>query len=516
MVGNARNVFVGVDSGTQSTKVVLVDGEDGRILGSAAAPHEMIAGLPPGHLEQHPQDWFAALEAALNEALESSAVNRADVRAVGVSGQQHGLVALDAAGQVIRPAKLWCDTSTARQCDEILGAVGGLSRYIELTGNSLPPGFTASKIAWLKEREPDHYNRLATVLLPHDYLNYRLTGQRRMECGDASGTALLDVRRRTWSAGAIAAIDENLGEKLPPLMPNDEPCGTLRKDLAEKWSLSPQVIVSSGGGDNMMSAIGTGNVAEGVVTVSLGTSGTIFAYSASPIIDPNGEVAAFCDSTGGWLPLVCTMNVTVATELIKSLFGMETDELEQSVSRVPAGSDGLLLIPYFEGERTPNVPSGTGVWFGANRKTHTKSHFARAAMEGATLGLNYGLRRLSELGVQGREIRLTGGGSNSRAWRQIATDVFHLPAVCLRQSESAALGAAMQARWCWQNQRSPGVTIQQIAEAWVKLDEDTRVCPDDARADVYRRLQALHDDLSRALRDSFDAHRDLVTGSLAR
>jgi xylulokinase len=516
MAGHARNIFVGVDSGTQSTKVVLVEGENGRILASAAAPHEMIAGLPPGHLEQHPQDWFAALETALNEALESSAVNRADVRAIGVSGQQHGLVALDAAGEVIRPAKLWCDTSTARQCDDILRAVGGLSRYVELTGNSLPPGFTASKIAWLKEREPDHYARLATVLLPHDYLNYRLTGQCRMECGDASGTALLDVRRRTWSTEAIAAIDENLADKLPPLMPNDEPWGMLRKDIADKWGLSPKVLVSSGGGDNMMSAIGTGNVVEGVVTVSLGTSGTIFAYSGSPIVDPNGEVAAFCDSTGGWLPLVCTMNVTVATELTKSLFGMETDELEQRVRRVSAGSDGLLLIPYFEGERTPNVPSGTGVWFGANRKTHTKDHFARAAMEGATLGLNYGLRRLVQLGVPGREIRLTGGGSNSRAWRQIAADVFNLPAVGLGQSESAALGAAMQARWCWQNQRSPGVTIQQIADAWVKLAEDTRVGPDATRANVYRRLQGLHDDLSRALRNSFNAHRDLVTEGFGR
>lgn len=511
MTRDAHNLIVGVDSGTQSSKVLVVDGDSGAVLAAAAAPHRLIEGLPTGHLEQHPGDWFTAVEQALNEALAAADVNRREVRAIGVSGQQHGFVGLDDAGEVIRPAKLWCDTSTTKQCDDILAKVGGLARYIELTGNGLPPGFTASKIAWLKECEPENYARLSTVLLPHDYLNLRLTGRPRMECGDASGTALLDVRRRTWCQDAICAIDDSLREKLPSLMPADEPWGTLLPELADQWGLTGEVVVSPGGGDNMMSAIGTGNVTDGVVTVSLGTSGTIFAYSSSPVVDAAGEVAAFCDSTGGWLPLVCTMNVTVATELTKSLLGMNNEGLEQAAVSIPAGSEGLVLLPYFEGERTPNVPDGTGVWFGANRRTHTPAHFARAAMEGATLGLNYGLRRLSELGVQGQEIRLTGGGANSAAWRQIAADVFNMPAVCLQQSESAAFGAAIQAAWCWRRRNQEAATVQEIADAWVCTVERTRVDPDPQRAGLYLRMQRLHDELSGALRGTFGLHRELVT-----
>jgi xylulokinase len=511
MPGRGRNLFVGVDSGTQSTKVLVVDGDDGEVLGSGTAPHELIAGLPPGHLEQHPADWYAAFETALGHAMAASGCDPSNVRAIGISGQQHGFVPLDAAGEVIRPAKLWCDTSTAPQCEAILSRVGGLDRYIQLTGNGLPPGFTASKIAWLREVEPENYARLAAVLLPHDYLNYRLTGRKRMECGDASGTALLDVRTRTWCADVMAAIDDDLAQKLPGLMPADEPWGVLQSDLADRWGMGHDVFVSPGGGDNMMSAIGTGNVSDGVVTVSLGTSGTIFAYASKPVVDPRGEVAAFCDSTGGWLPLICTMNVTVATELTKDLFGMTMADLEASVGRVPVGSDGLLLIPYFEGERTPNVPSGTGVWFGANRHTHTPSHFARAAMEGATLGLNYGLQRLPELGVRGREIRLTGGGSNSRAWRQIAADVFGLPVVCLQQTEAAAFGAALQAIWCWQKQQSQAATIAEVTERCVRLDESSRTLPDADRHATYARMQVLQDDVSAALRDAFGVHRAMVS-----
>ncbi|MCP4246207.1 MAG: xylulokinase [bacterium] len=514
VAATAREIFMGVDSGTQSTKVLLVDGEGGEVLASGSAPHRLIDGLGPGHLEQHPQGWFTALEQALAQALASGKVKPANIRAIGVSGQQHGFVPLDAGGDVIRPAKLWCDTSTVSQCTALLERVGGLGRYIELTGNGLPPGFTASKIAWLKQSEPDNYARLRTVLLPHDYLNFRLTGQCRMECGDASGTALLDVRRRTWCAEAMAAIDETLGEKMPPLIAADEPMGTLSRPLAAKWGLGANVLVSPGGGDNMMSAIGTGNVSDGVVTVSLGTSGTIFAYSSAPVVDPGGEVAAFCDSTGGWLPLVCTMNVTVATELTKALFRLDNEGLERAVAMVPPGSEGLLLVPYFEGERTPNVPNGTGVWFGAHRGTQTPAHFARAAMEGATLGLNYGMRRLAALGVRGREIRLTGGGSNSVAWRRIAADVFDLPVVCLAQGESAAYGAAMQAAWCCRKQQGSGVTIQRLAESWVRTVEATRVTPDPKRVELYRRMQRLHDRVGVALQESFDLHRAIVTEGL--
>ena len=244
---------------------------------------------------------------------------------------------------------------TSPECEEIIAALGGLDKTIEAVGNGVPAGFTASKILWLKKHEPENYARLRSVLLPHDYINFWLTGRKTMECGDASGTALLDVRSRKWSQAAIDAIDPRLVEMLPPLIASDEIAGTLRPELAAEFGLGDGVIVSSGGGDNMMGAIGTGNVRAGVVTVSLGTSGTIYACSEHPVVDPHGEIAAFCDSTGRWLPLVCTMNVTVATEMVRERFNLSHDEMSQAASAVPAGNDGLMLIPFFEGERTPNV-----------------------------------------------------------------------------------------------------------------------------------------------------------------
>ena len=239
-------------------------------------------------------------------------------------------------------------------------------------------------------------------LLPHDYLNFWLTGEKAMEYGDASGTALLEVRKRKWSAQVLEAIDPGLAAKLPPLIASDQPAGALQDSTAQATSAcNPGILVSAGGGDNMMGAIGTGNTRPGVITASFGTSGTIYACAEKPVIDPRGEIAAFCDSTNRWLPLLCTMNVTVATEMVREDFGWSH---EQFAAEAGQGSRRLATacscFPYLEGERTPNVPDGTGVWFGANRKTFTAAHFARAAMEGVTLGMNYGLRRLRELGVK--------------------------------------------------------------------------------------------------------------------
>ncbi|HYE72490.1 MAG TPA: FGGY family carbohydrate kinase, partial [Blastocatellia bacterium] len=284
------NYFIGIDSGTQSTKTIIIDGESGEVVASASAPYDLIEGLPAGHKEQNPTDWSTAVRNTVMAALQKAGIDRSKVQAIGVSGQQHGFVPLGEKDEVIRPAKLWCDTSTSAECDEIIGCFGGLRQTIDAVGNGIPAGFTASKILWLKKHEPEHFARLRTVLLPHDYINFRLTGRKAMECGDASGTGLLDVRNRTWSREAINAIDPRIFEMLPPFVAAYEAVGTLRPEIAEAFGLSRDVIVSAGGGDNMMGAIGTGNVREGVVTVSLGTSGTIYACSEKPIIDPQGEV----------------------------------------------------------------------------------------------------------------------------------------------------------------------------------------------------------------------------------
>jgi D-xylulose kinase len=505
-----RTLLLGIDSGTQSTRVLVVDAKNGKVLAAASQAYDLIPNLPPGAKEQHPHTWRDATARTIQQALKAAKAGAAEVKAMGVSGQQHGFVALDKNGEVIRPAKLWCDTSTAAECEEIMAGVGGLKATIRAMGNAVLPGFTAPKILWLKKREPRNYARLATVLLPHDYLNFWLTGEKVMEYGDASGTALLNVRTRQWSGAVLNAIDPDLTAKLPPLISSDRPAGRLQLSTARALGLNADVLVSAGGGDNMMGAIGTGNTRQGVITASFGTSGTIYACSEKPVIDPVGEIAAFCDSTNRWLPLLCTMNVTVATEMVRRDFGMDVKTFDATVAKARPGADGLILLPYLEGERTPNVPVGAGVYFGVTPKTFTAAHFARATMEGVTLGMNYGLRRLAELGVKPRQIRATGGGAKSKVWRQIMADIFNAEVVTLKVSEGAAYGAALQALWCWRLQRGEKVSIADITDEFVRLNRTETAHPNAKNVVVYRELQSLQDELSRALRGVFARHRRLV------
>jgi sugar (pentulose or hexulose) kinase len=260
----------------------------------------------------------------------------------------------------------------------------------------------------------------------------------------------------------------------------------------------------------MMGAIGTGNTRQGVITASFGTSGTIYACSEKPVIDPAGEIAAFCDSTNRWLPLLCTMNVTVATEMVRHDFGMNVKTFDATVARAKPGADGLILLPYLEGERTPNVPDGSGVFCGVTPKTFTAEHFARAAMEGVTLGMNYGLRRLAELGVKPKQIRVTGGGAKSKVWRQIMADIFNAEVVTLKVSEGAAYGAALQALWCWRLQQGEKISIPAITDEFVQLNRGGTAHPNAKNVALYGELQLLQDELSRSLRGVFAKHRRFV------
>ena len=506
-----RTILVGIDSGTQSTKAVAMDANTGNVLGTGAQTYDLIPGLPPGAKEQHPHTWRDAAAKAIRQAVRGAKAVAAEVKAIGVSGQQHGFVPLDEKGEVIRAAKLWCDTSTAAECDEIMSALGGQKETIKAIGNAVLPGFTASKILWLKKHEPHNFKKLATVLLPHDYLNFWLTGEKLMEYGDASGTALLDVRKRKWSNAVLAAIDDELASKLPLLIASDQPVGRLHARVANELGLNADVLVSAGGGDNMMGAIGTGNTRAGVITASFGTSGTIYACAEKPVVDPRGEIAAFCDSTNRWLPLLCTMNVTVATEMVRNDFKMTHEQFANIASRAPAGCDGLFLVPYLEGERTPNVPDGTGVFVGVNARTFTAQHFARATMEGVTLGMNYGLRRLAQLGVKPAQIRATGGGAKSKVWRQIMADIFDAEVVTLKVSEGAAYGAALQALWCWRSQQGEKISISEITDEFVSLNRPETATPNGKNVEIYREVQALQDQASTSLRDVFGKHRKFVT-----
>ncbi len=501
---------IGIDSGSQGTKALVVDADSGRVLGRGKSPHDLIEGLGPGASEQDPAVWVGAMEMALAAALKQARVDAGKVVSMGVSGQQHGFVPLDAKGKVIRPAKLWNDTSTIEETEEIVAALGGKKAVIDRLGISLAVGFTASKILWLKKHEPKRFARLATVLLPHNYLNDWLTGRAHMEYGDASGTGLMDVRKLRWDEAAVAAIDPELEAKLPPLSPPREPVGMMKKRIADRFGLG-RVLVAAGGGDNMMGAIGSGNVSPGVCTLSLGTSGTVYAYSGSPFVDPEGEIAAFCDSTGGWLPLLCTMNVTNTTEIVKSLFGLDNVKLERLARRAGPGADGLVFLPFVDGERVPVLPSASAVFFGLDRKTFDAAHIVRAVMEGTVLNLGYGFARMKELGLKPAEIRATGGGAKSRLWLQIVADVFGTPVVVLKETEAAAYGAALQSVWNWRLERGEKLGIADLAAKWIAKGKIAAE-PDPRTTGLYTDLQARFNALWRRLVPDFEARRRSLAG----
>lgn len=498
---------VGVDSGTQSTKVIIVD-FDGDIRGRGTSLHRFTEGLKPGESEQHPAVWIEAFEKALLEALNTSGIDSGKIVCLGISGQQHGFVPLDAAGQVIRPAKLWNDTSTVSETDELVTALGGKREYIDKLGINLAVGFTASKILWMKKREPENFLKLSTVLLPHNYLNFVLTGVPHMEFGDASGTGLMDIRNLRWNARAVDAVDSRLHMALPPLSHPKDPVGFIKKDFADHFGMK-DVLVSAGGGDNMMAAIGTGNVRPGVCTLSLGTSGTIYAYFDKPFVDPEGEIAAFCDSTGAWLPLLCTMNVTNTSELLKDFMRFSNAELEQAASNSPPGAGHLLFLPFVDGERVPVLPESSGVFFGINRQNFYPSHVSRSVLEGTIFNLGYGFQRMRELGLEPEEIRATGGGAKSLAWLQIAADILNTSVVTLEEDEAAALGGAIQAIWCFQNHKGKNVDLSSLTGNMVKIS-GREYTPIMKNSGIYKNLQIRFNSLWRTLKEEFKNHRRLM------
>ncbi|HJW07601.1 MAG TPA: xylulokinase [Rhodanobacter sp.] len=477
------SVVAGLDIGTQSVKLLVYDADRCRILGIRGRPLALTEGAD-GSREQHPA-WWATATAQCFADLDTGLRGR--IRAIGVSGQQHGFVPLNATGEVLAPAKLWCDTSSWRECDEIMAAAGGFRRCIALAGNPVLAGYTAPKLPWTRKHRPDVYRRLATILLPHDYINFWLTGERWMECGDASGTGWLDVRTRRWSSAMLAATDadRDLSACLPSLV-DAHFSAPIAPATADALGLSHEVWVSAGGGDNMMAAIGTGNVAPGILSVSLGTSGTLFTSTERPLVDDDGVWAAFCSSTGGGLPLICTMNCTVATGGVAEAFGLEAGEGDRLIEGTAPGADGLSMLPFFNGERTPDLPSARASLHGMSLGNFTRAHVYRAAMEGATYALRHGLDALCRAGLEFRTIRLTGGGANSAPWRQMVADVFGLPVEMPAQTEGAAFGAALQALWAWRHHAGDAVGIEGIAREHVALDESRAARPDAGRVQSYR------------------------------
>jgi len=474
---------IGIDNGTQSTKVIFYDYEKKEIAAQASAPHDLIS-KDDGTKEQKARWWITALKQCFVEIPDKI---KKTARAVGVSGQQHGFVPLDSAGNVLYNVKLWCDTSTAAECREIEEEYGSGEALLHDSGNRILPGYTASKILWLKKNYPGIYSKMRHILLPHDFLNFYLTGNYTMEYGDASGTGLLNVRKRKWNRELIYALDpeRDLSECLPDLIAAPQPAGKVSRQAAEELGIPAGIIVSSGGGDNMMGAIGTGTVSAGVMTMSLGTSGTIYGYSDTPIVDESENLAAFCSSTGGWLPLLCTMNCTVGTELTRSLFETNVKAFDAEAEKAEPGSSGIITLPFFTGERTPNLPNGRGCIVGMTDTNMKRENIFRSTMEAAIFGMRLGLDTFRKLKFIPREIRLIGGGANSPLWRQIASDVLDLPVVVPVYKEAAALGAGIQALWALMYKEGDEQSIAVLTNRHIKLDSSHRCTPDAHAVELY-------------------------------
>ncbi|NLK61600.1 MAG: xylulokinase [Treponema sp.] len=476
----------GIDMGTQSMKVILYNWETKEIVAKTQEPVDLIA-KNDGTREQKAEWYDEALTKCFAGFTEEQ---RKSIQAVGVSGHQHGFVPLDKDGKALYNVKLWNDTSTVEECNILTEAAGGNDAVISEVCNLMLPGFTAPKILWLKRHKPEAFAQLRYIMLPHDYLNFLLTGNYVAECGDASGTALFNGIRRQWSEKICNLVDPGLIKLLPDLIESEKPAGKISREAAARFGLPGDIPVSSGGGDNMMGAIGTGTVRDGFLTMSLGTSGTLYGYSDSPVSDPEKGLSGFSSSTGGYLPLLCTMNCTVATEETRKLFGLGVKEFDECASKAPIGSEGVVFLPFFNGERTPNLPNGRASINGLNAANNSRENIARAAMESAIFGMRIGLEAFQALGFRAKEIRLIGGGAKSKIWRSIAANVMDLPVKLPASDEAAAMGGAVQALWCLMNLEGNKISIGELTDEHITINEDQCINPDPASVAAYNKAYA--------------------------
>ena len=475
-------MFLGIDCGTQGTKALLVTA-DGAVLGRGYAQHQLIERAN-GAREQEPQWWVDALRIAVKQATGGQGK---DIVALGVSGQQHGLVILDAKKQVIRPAKLWNDTETAPQNAALVERLGGKAAVTHRFGILPLTGYTVSKLLWLKEREPENFSRIRHILLPHDYLNFWLTGKMAAEYGDASGTGFFDVRSRTWTAEIVNEIDRNSGQLancLPPLLRSHEIVGKVRPQVAVELGISPECVVSTGGGDNMMGAIGTGNVREGIVTLSLGTSSTVYSFS-NRSLELDSSVAPFCSSSDGWLPLVCTMNATNVVSQMLQVLDKTIEDIDPALAATNPGADGIMFLPFLNGERTPDLPTAQGSIFGLSATNFTAANLLRSTIEGVTFGILNGLVLVLQ-GKAAQMIQVIGGGSRSREWRQMLADAAGATVQVPLEEEAGCLGAAMQAMYAYAHAKGKETTLSALSENLVRVDADKTLSPRPEKFHEYR------------------------------
>lgn len=488
------SAYLGIDLGTSGTKS-LVCRADGTILATASAEHP-ISHPQPGWSEQNPSDWWNSTLQSARQAIASSGIKPGELKGIGLSGQMHGSVLLDASHQVLRPALLWNDQRTAAQCREIESKAGGRESLIKMVSNPAFTGFTAPKVLWVRQNEPALYERLKHVLLPKDYLRLKLTGELATEVSDASGTLFLNVAERCWHTGLLAKlqIDPSL---LPRCVESDEVTGKLSQAAAKELGLEPGIPVVGGAGDQAASAVGNGIVMPGIMSATIGTSGVVFAHAERPETHPQGQVHTMCHAVrGAWHQMGVVLSAGGSLQWFRNQFCADIveqakakkcdpyDLLMAGVETVPVGSEGLLFAPYLTGERHPySDPQARGGWVGLTVR-HTRNHLARAIIEGITFAMRDCLEVMRGLGVQAKEIRLSGGAARSEVWRQLQADIYGQKVTQINAQEGPAFGVALLAMVGTGAYR----TVPEACAATIKVTEE--LSPQATRMKKYEEVYA--------------------------
>jgi len=492
--------LLGIDVGTGGTRAVLLD-ELGRVIGSATSEHGPISARHTGWAEQHPHDWWRASCAAIKECLERAATRAEDIAAIGLTGQMHGMVLLDGAGEVLRPAVIWCDQRTEEQCRAITARIGA-ARLIELTANPALTNFTLTKIWWVQQHEPQVWSRVRTILLPKDYVRFKLTGARAIDVADASGTLLFDVVHRRWSTEMMEASGIR-HDQLPTALESPEISGRISAEGSRATGLRAGTPVVAGAGDQAAGAVGIGIVRPGAVSATIGTSGVVFAATSAPTLDPKGRIHTFCHAVPGrWHVMGVTQAAGYSLRWFRDelcRFGAESklvsyDQLTTEAAATKPGAEGLLWLPYLMGERTPHLdPDARAALVGLTAQ-HTRGHVVRAILEGVAFSLRDTLTIFNELNLPVNSMRVGGGGARSPLWRQIQADIYGMPVEVLEAEEGAAHGSGLLAgvgAGVWQSVESACDTAVRVAQ---------RIQPEAATVSKMNRAYAEYRKLYPALR----------------
>jgi xylulokinase len=489
--------FLGIDTSTTSSKALVID-ERGEVIAVASSPHTLQTPCPLWS-EQDPREWWQAVTTSIRAALKNAGIAGEHIAAIGLTGQMHGLVLLDETGEVLRPAILWNDQRTQPQCDEIHRRIGK-ERFIQITGNLSLTGFTAPKILWVKEHEPEVYAKARHVLLPKDYIRYCLTGGYAMDKADGAGTVLFDLKARNWSSEVLDALGIDPAW-MPPTFEGPDFTGLVTEEAAALTGLKAGTPVAAGGGDQSAQAVGVGAVEPGIVGLTVGTSGVVFATTPSALIEPEGRLHAFCHALPGmWHFMGVMLSAAGSLQWYRDALApqMSFDELLKEASAIPAGSDGLQFLPYLSGERTPHPdPLARGAFIGLTLR-HGRAHMTRAVLEGVAFGLKDSFKLIQNAGLGSiSQVRASGGGTKGALWRQILASVLEAELVTVNTSEGAAYGAALLAgvgAGAWPD-------IPTACRACVKITGSTLPQPSEMAA--YRQAYALYQELYPALRPTF-------------